>query len=103
MSSDLIKGFKALFGTKEKHGVLQRPGKQVLQWTFLAVGPTIAAFKQCRPVIYIDGTFLTGKYKGTILIVVPADSNNQFLPLAITFAKGENGGGRCVRRVCDTR
>jgi hypothetical protein len=55
------------------------------------LGPAIAAFKQCRPVICIDGTFLTGKYKGTILTAVAADGNNQLLPLAIAFAEGENG------------
>jgi hypothetical protein len=70
---------------------VSRPGKQVLQRAFLALGPAIAAFKQCRPVIFIDGTFLTGKYKGTILTVVAADGNNQLLPLEIAFAEGENG------------
>jgi hypothetical protein len=70
---------------------ISRPGKQVLQWAFLALGHAIAAFKQCRPVICIDGTFLTGKYKGAILTVVAADGNNQLLPLAIAFAEGENG------------
>jgi hypothetical protein len=52
---------------------VSRPEKQVLQRTFLALGPAIAAFKHCRPVICIDGTFLTGKYKGTILAAVAAD------------------------------
>jgi hypothetical protein len=70
---------------------VSRSGKQVLQRAFLALGPAIAAFKQCRPFICIDGTFLTGKYKGTILTVVAADGNNQLLPLAIDFAEGENG------------
>jgi hypothetical protein len=70
---------------------VSRPGKQVLQRAFVALGPAIAAFKHCRPVICIDGTFLTGKYKGTILTVVAADGNNQLLPLAIAFPKGENG------------
>jgi hypothetical protein len=70
---------------------VSRPGKQVLQRTLLALGPAIAAFKHCRPVICIDGTFLTGKYKGTILTAVVADGNNQLLPLAIAFAEGENG------------
>jgi transposase-like protein len=42
-------------------------------------------------VICIDGTFLTGKYKGTILTAVAAESNNQLLPLATAFAEGENG------------
>jgi hypothetical protein len=71
---------------------VSRPGKQVLQRAFLALGPAIAAFKHCRPVICIGGTFLTGKYKGTILTIVAADDNNQLLPLAIAFAEGENGG-----------
>jgi hypothetical protein len=70
---------------------VSRPGKQVMQRAFLALGPDIAAFKHCRPVICIDGTFLTGKYKGTILTAVAADDNNQLLPLAIAFAEGKNG------------
>jgi transposase-like protein len=44
-----------------------------------------------RPVICIDGTFLTGKYKGTILTAVVAYGNNQLLHMAIAFAEGENG------------
>jgi hypothetical protein len=69
----------------------EKPGKLVLQRSFLALGACIEAFQLCRPVICIDGTFLIGKYKGTILIVVTANSNNQWLPLAIAFAEGENG------------
>jgi hypothetical protein len=42
---------------------VSRPGGQVLQRAFLALGPAIAAFKHCRPIICIDGTFLTGKYQ----------------------------------------
>jgi hypothetical protein len=72
------------------YNLVSRPGKQVLQQAFLALGPAIVAFKQCRPVICIDGTFLTGKYKGTILTALAADGNNQLLPLAIAFAEGEN-------------
>jgi hypothetical protein len=70
---------------------VSRPGKQVLQRAFLALGPAIAAFKCCRPVICIDDTFLIGKYKGNILTAVAADGNNQLLPLVIAFAEGENG------------
>jgi transposase-like protein len=58
--------------------------------SFLALGACISAFKFCRPVICIDGTFLTGKYKRTILTVVAADSNNQLLGLVIAFVEGEN-------------
>jgi hypothetical protein len=70
---------------------VEKPGKLALQWSLLALGACIQAFKFCRPVICIDGTFLTGKYKGTILIAVAADSNNQLLPLVIAFVEGENG------------
>jgi hypothetical protein len=99
------------------YNLVSRPGKQVLQRPFLALGPAIVAFKQCRPVICIDGTFLTGKYKGIILTVVAVDGNNQLLPLAIAFAQGENGDSwywflerlkqwlweMCQMCVCDTR
>jgi hypothetical protein len=71
------------------YNLVSRPGKQVLQRAFLALGPTIAAFKQCRPVICIDGTFLTGKYKGTILTAMAADGNNQlFVAIGNCFCRG---------------
>jgi hypothetical protein len=75
----------------ETYNLVSRLGKQVLQRAFLTLGPAIATFKQCRPVICIDCTFLIGKYKGTILTTVAADGNNLLLPLAIAFAEGENG------------
>jgi hypothetical protein len=70
---------------------VDKSGKLVLQWSFLALGACIQAIKFCRPVICIDDTFLKGKCKGTILTVVVADSNNQLLPLVIAFVEGENG------------
>jgi hypothetical protein len=81
---------------------VEKPGKLVLQRSFLALGACIQALKLCRPVICIDGTFLTDKYKGTILIVVAADSNNQLLPLVIvgvldrqTYQGGTRGSRLC--------
>jgi hypothetical protein len=46
---------------------VSRPGKQVLQRAFLALGPAIAAFKHCRPVICIDCTFLIGNTRAQSL------------------------------------
>ena len=54
----------------------QKPRKQVLQQSFLALGACIEVFPHCRPVICIDGTFLIGRYKGTILTAVAADGNS---------------------------
>jgi len=42
------------------------------------------------PVISIDGTFLTGKYKGQILTAIGVDGNNQIVALAIAFVEDEN-------------
>nr|XP_034604579.1 uncharacterized protein LOC117864555 [Setaria viridis] len=71
--------------------VLQFLGKQVLQRSFLALGPCIQAFQLYRLVICIDGTFFTGRYKGTILTAIGTDGNNQVLPLAIAFVEKESG------------
>jgi hypothetical protein len=42
---------------------VEKPGKFVLQWSFLALGACVGAFKLCRPVICIYNTFLTGNTK----------------------------------------
>ncbi|WVZ95502.1 hypothetical protein U9M48_041257 [Paspalum notatum var. saurae] len=67
------------------------PTKRVLQRAFFALAACINAFQYCRPVLCIDGTFLTGRYKGTMLTAIAADGNNQVLPLAFAFVESENG------------
>ena len=47
-------------------------------------------FKHYHPLVLVDGTFLTGKYKGVLMIAIGVDSNNQLVPLAFALAKGEN-------------
>lgn len=69
----------------------QKPGKQVLQRSFLALGAFIEAFTHRRPAICIDGTFLTGRYKCTILTAIAADGNWQLLLLVIFFMEKEFG------------
>ena len=57
---------------------------------FFSFGICIEAFKYCRPVLCIDGTFLTGKYKGVILTAIGVDGNGQIVPIAFAFVEGEN-------------
>ena len=38
----------------------------------------------------VDGTFLTGKYKGQILTTIATDENNQVLLVAFAFVESEN-------------
>jgi hypothetical protein len=50
----------------------------------------VAGFAHYRPVISVDGTFLTGKYKCTLMVVVGMTAGNQLLPLAFALVEGEN-------------
>src|SRR5438105_10527055 len=56
-------------------------------WSF---GQYIEAFRHCRPVICVDGTFLSGKYQGTLLTAIIADANNQIIPLAYAVESEKN-------------
>jgi hypothetical protein len=50
----------------------------------------VAGFAYCRPIVSVDATFLTGKYKGISMVVVRMTVENQLLPLAFALVKGEN-------------
>ena len=74
----------------KKFPSIEHPSKSVLQRAFLALHACKMAFVNCRPVLCIDGTFLTGKYRGQILTAIGVDGNNQVLPLAFAFVESEN-------------
>ncbi|XP_071683613.1 uncharacterized protein [Lolium perenne] len=80
-------------GTQVVRRVRQHPleeKQEILDRLFWAFPQTIRAFHHCRPVLSIDGTFLTGKYKGTLLVAIAADANNQLLPIAYALVESEN-------------
>ena len=58
------------------------PNEEIFQCVFWAFVPSIKGFTHYRPVLSIDGTHLYGKYKGTLLIAMGCDGNNQLFPLA---------------------
>ncbi|RVW14224.1 hypothetical protein CK203_096931 [Vitis vinifera] len=49
----------------------------------------VKGFKHCRPVLSIDGTHLYGKYKGTLMIAMGCDGNNQLFPLAFALTEDQ--------------
>ena len=51
--------------------------EEIFQRVFWAFALSIKGFTHCRLVLSIDGTHLYGKYKGTLLIAIGYDSNNQ--------------------------
>ncbi|KAF7813805.1 serine/threonine-protein phosphatase 7 long form-like protein [Senna tora] len=56
-------------------------------WTF---APCIAAFVHLKPILQIDGTFLYGKYTGTLLLAVGQDGNKKVVPLAFAIVEKES-------------
>jgi hypothetical protein len=48
------------------------------------------AFQHYRLVILVDGTFLTGKYRSTLMMAVAVDPEQQLVPLAFALAESEN-------------
>ncbi|XP_028753678.1 uncharacterized protein LOC114713242 [Neltuma alba] len=58
---------------------------------FIAYGACVEGFLNgARPILYVDGTHLSGPYKGTLLSASAYDADNEMLPFAIAVVKGEN-------------
>jgi len=49
----------------------------------------LTGFDYCKPIVQVDGTFLTGKYHGTLLTVISQDGNRNICPLAFEIVEGE--------------
>lgn len=57
---------------------------------FIAYGCSINGFLAgCRKILYIDGCFLTGPYRGTLLSANAYDADNQLFPFAYAIVSGE--------------
>nr|GEV05391.1 putative ribonuclease H-like domain-containing protein [Tanacetum cinerariifolium] len=64
--------------------------KGVFEMLFIAIGASIRTFlNYLRPVLMIDAAHLKGLYKGTNLVAVAMDGNNQIVPIAFGICKGE--------------
>jgi hypothetical protein len=62
----------------------------VLKSVFWCFPQCVAGFTHFRPIVSVDATFLTGKYKGTLMIAVGMTVENYLLPLAFALVEGEN-------------
>jgi hypothetical protein len=62
----------------------------VLKHVFWCFPQCVATFTHCRPIISVNDTFLTEKYKGTLMVVVGMTAENHLLLLAFTLVEGEN-------------
>ena len=48
------------------------------------------AFQFYRPVVLVDGTFLTRKYRETLMMAVVVDPEDQIVPMTFALVEGEN-------------
>ena len=48
------------------------------------------AFQFYWPIVLVDGTFLIGKYRGTLMMAAAVDPKDQIVPMAFALAEGEN-------------
>jgi hypothetical protein len=62
----------------------------VLKRVFWCFPQCVAGFAHYRPIISVDETFLTGKYKGTLMIAVGITMKSHLLLLAFVLVEGEN-------------
>nr|KYP48319.1 hypothetical protein KK1_030011 [Cajanus cajan] len=46
-------------------------------------------FSFCKPIVQVDGTFLYGKYKGTLLVAVAQDGRNNIILIVFAVVEGE--------------
>ncbi|GJR95115.1 transposase, MuDR, MULE transposase domain protein [Tanacetum coccineum] len=78
---------------KKNEGTVSRiktDEKGFFEMLFIALGASIRTFvSYLRPLLIIDVTHLKGQYKGTNLIAVGMDGNNQIVPIAFGICKGE--------------
>ena len=66
------------------------PLRHVLYRVFWSFAQMEHVFQFCRPVVLVDGTFLTGKYRGTLMMATAVDLEDQIVRMAFALAEGEN-------------
>ncbi|CAK8541119.1 unnamed protein product [Lathyrus sativus] len=63
-------------------------GKHIFHRLFWVFQPRIRGFAYCKPILQINGTWLYDKYKGTLLMAVAQDDNNNIFHVAFALVEG---------------
>jgi len=66
------------------------PLRHVLYRVFWSFAQMEHAFQFYRPVVLVGGTFLIGKYRGTLMMAATVDPEDQIVPMAFALVEGEN-------------
>nr|XP_025693013.1 uncharacterized protein LOC112795291 [Arachis hypogaea] len=62
---------------------------KILHRVFWSFNPCVRAFRHCKPLVQVDRTHLYEKYKGTLLVAVAQDGNQNIVPIAFALVEGE--------------
>jgi hypothetical protein len=66
------------------------PLRHVLHRVFWSLAQMEHAFQYYRPVVLVDGTFLTRKYRSVLMMAATVDPEDQIVPMDFALAEGEN-------------
>ncbi|KAL6557374.1 hypothetical protein OROMI_017724 [Orobanche minor] len=66
------------------------PNNNCFERVFIAFKACLDGFKKCRSMLFIDGTFMIGRAKGTLLGATAKDGDNGLFPVAIAIVSAEN-------------
>ncbi|KAL6576019.1 hypothetical protein OROHE_000490 [Orobanche hederae] len=66
------------------------PNNNCFERVFITFKACLDGFKKCRPMLFIDGTFMIGRAKGTLLGATAKDGDNGLLPVASAIVSAEN-------------
>ncbi|XP_026383647.1 uncharacterized protein LOC113279157 [Papaver somniferum] len=64
-------------------------GTNRFQRIFVCYGACKHSYRYLRPMIYLDATFLTGRYRGTLMAATCMNGNNEFYPFAFAIVSSE--------------
>ncbi|KAL5193157.1 hypothetical protein HKD37_20G055419 [Glycine soja] len=64
-------------------------GKRIFKRVFWSFCPCIKGFAYCKPTVQVDGTWLYGKYAGTLLIAIAQDGANHIFLIPDAILEGE--------------
>jgi len=65
------------------------PSCYIMERVFWSFGPCIQGFNYCKPIVQVDGTFLTGRYQWTLLTTLAQDGSRNIFPLAFVIVERE--------------
>ena len=57
---------------------------------YMVLDASIHGWKHYKPIIVVDGTYLTSPYKGILITTCIMDANEQIFPLAFAIVDFEN-------------